>query len=118
MNKLMIPILLGLLSFSVALTAQDVTYNYDQSAEFSKFKSYKWVEIKEGVHPDQLMSQQITAALDADGVKRAIDRSGGILARSSELGSADLQLVAGNKVLVSHGNRTSARRDLTPAGTA
>jgi hypothetical protein len=43
-------------SFLLALTllalgvsqaaAQDVTYNFDQDTDFSKFKTYKWVSIK------------------------------------------------------------------------
>ena len=27
-------------------TAQDVRYNYDKSADFTKYKTYKWVEMK------------------------------------------------------------------------
>lgn len=72
MKKSVNLILLGLLCFSAALTAQDVTYNYAQSADFSKFKSYKWVPIKEGVHPDQLIDQQIRSALDVELAKKGL----------------------------------------------
>lgn len=75
MNKSMTLILLGLFCFSSALTAQDVTYNYDQAADFSKFKSYRWVEIKEGVHPDQLIDQQIKSALDLELAKKRLAKT-------------------------------------------
>jgi hypothetical protein len=67
--------LFGLLSFSVALTAQDVTYNYDQSANFSKFKTYKWVSIKDAMQPDQLIDQQIKAAIDAELAKKGLSKT-------------------------------------------
>ena len=28
------------------LAAQDVRYNYDKSADFTKYKTYKWVDMK------------------------------------------------------------------------
>jgi hypothetical protein len=45
--------------------AQTVNYNYDQGADFSKYKTYKWIEIKEGVHPDQMVEKQIKAVIDS-----------------------------------------------------
>jgi len=75
MNKTATWTLLGLLCFSLAMAAQDVTYNYDQAADFSKFKTYKWVPIKEGVHPDQLVDQQIKAALDVELAKKGLSKT-------------------------------------------
>jgi Domain of unknown function (DUF4136) len=61
----------GILGFAAAivLTAgmafgQDVSYNFDQQADFSKYKTYKWVEMKGGEQVDQLVKQQIAAAFD------------------------------------------------------
>jgi hypothetical protein len=45
--------------------AQDVRYNADNSTDFTKFKSYKWVEIK-GSDKDQLVDSQIKAVIDAE----------------------------------------------------
>lgn len=44
---------------------QDVRYNYDKEADFSKFKTYKWVAIK-GANPvDDLVDKQIKDSIDA-----------------------------------------------------
>lgn len=44
---------------------QDVRYNFDNTADFSKFKTYKWVLIKDAPKVDDLTDKQIKAALDA-----------------------------------------------------
>ena len=49
---------------SASAFAQDVSYNYDQQADFSKYKTYKWVEVKGGEEIDQLSKQQIAQAFD------------------------------------------------------
>jgi hypothetical protein len=67
--------ILGALCFGAALPAQEVNYNYDQSADFSKFKSFKWVEIKGSVHPDQLVDQQIKAALETEMAKKGLAKT-------------------------------------------
>jgi hypothetical protein len=46
--------------------AQDVRYNFDKDTDFSKYKTYKWVAIKDSDHLNDLTEKQITAALDAD----------------------------------------------------
>ena len=48
---------------SVAL-AQDVTVNYVPGTDFSKYKTYKWVEIQGAEKPDQIIDTQITQAID------------------------------------------------------
>jgi hypothetical protein len=45
--------------------AQTVTYNYDRGSDFSKYKAYKWVQIKESNHPNELVDKQIKAAVDS-----------------------------------------------------
>jgi Domain of unknown function (DUF4136) len=44
--------------------AQDTTYNFDQSADFSKYKTYKWVSIKNAQQVDEITAKQITNAID------------------------------------------------------
>ena len=39
--------------------AQDVRYNFDKDADFSKFKTYKWVDIKDAQKPNDLVDKQI-----------------------------------------------------------
>lgn len=58
-----------------AAVAQDVTYNFDQSADFSKFKTYKWVSIKNAQQVDDLTARQLTAAIDAALVKKGLTKT-------------------------------------------
>jgi hypothetical protein len=44
--------------------AQDVRYNFDKNTDFSKFKTYKWVQLKDAQQLDDLTDKQIKAALD------------------------------------------------------
>ena len=46
--------------------AQDVRYNFDKSADFSKFKTYKWVAIKGANQLDDLIDKQIKGSIDAE----------------------------------------------------
>jgi hypothetical protein len=46
------------------LLSQDVRYNFDKGADFSKFKTYKWVTFKNAQPVDDLTDKQIKAALD------------------------------------------------------
>ncbi len=58
---------LALLAISVSSAlAQDVRYNFDKNADFSKFKTYRWVTIKGAEPVDNLMDQQIKSAIDAE----------------------------------------------------
>lgn len=41
------------------LAAQDVRYNFMPGTDFSKFHTYKWVNIKDQDHPDQIMDAEI-----------------------------------------------------------
>lgn len=44
---------------------QDVRYNFDKDTDFSKLKTYKWVEIKGAQQVDSLTDKQIKEAVDA-----------------------------------------------------
>jgi len=50
----------------VSSFAQDVRYNFDKSADFSKFKTYKWVPIKDASKVSDLVDKQIKEAIDAE----------------------------------------------------
>jgi hypothetical protein len=45
--------------------AQDVSYNALPGTDFSRFKTYKWVNIQNAQRPDQITDQQITQAIEA-----------------------------------------------------
>src|SRR5256886_15948779 len=52
--------------------AQEVTYHFDRDADFSKFFSYKWVDIKSEQQVDHLTAQQITIVVDNELAKRGL----------------------------------------------
>jgi len=56
----------GLLLASGAVVAQDVRYNFDKQADFSQFKTYKWVAIKGAATVSDLVDKQIKEAVDAE----------------------------------------------------
>ena len=62
---------LALFSIVILLLAgsglsQDVRYNFDKNTDFSKFKTYKWVNLKDAAKPNELIDKQIVAAIDAE----------------------------------------------------
>ena len=61
---------LGLIFVGVLVTTpllgQDVRYNFDKNANFSKFKTYKWVALKDAPTVNDLVSKQIMSAVDAE----------------------------------------------------
>jgi len=50
---------------AVPAFAQDVKYNYAMGTNFAKDKTYKWVDIPNQNHPNQLADQQIRTAIEA-----------------------------------------------------
>jgi hypothetical protein len=70
--------LVALVLFGAAawpLAAQSVSYSFDKEADFSKFKTYKWVKIPNGQQLDELTADQLTATLDVELAKRALRKS-------------------------------------------
>ena len=45
--------------------AQDVRYNYVQGTDFSKYKTYKWVQVPNAQYPNQILDGQIKQSIDA-----------------------------------------------------
>jgi Domain of unknown function (DUF4136) len=57
-------VLVGLaLLASAAVSAQDVKYNFMPGTDFSKYHTYKWVDLPENVHPNEIVSQEIKQAV-------------------------------------------------------
>ncbi len=54
----------GMLITTFSAMAQDVRYNFDQNTDFSRFKTYKWVPLKDAKSPSDLVDKQIKAAFD------------------------------------------------------
>jgi hypothetical protein len=55
-----------LLLLAIAGFAQDVRYNFDRSADFSKYKTYKWGKIKDAAQLSQLADDQVKSAIEAE----------------------------------------------------
>ena len=55
--------------------AQDVRYDFDKDKDFSKYRTYKWVAIKDADQPDDLTARQLTAAMDGELTKKGLART-------------------------------------------
>jgi hypothetical protein len=64
-----------LLASAVTAFAQDVRYNFDKQADFSQFKTYKWVTLKGAQAPNDLVDMQIKAAVDAELAMKGLKRT-------------------------------------------
>jgi len=45
---------------------QDVRYNFDKNSDFSKFKTYKWVPLKDATKLNDLVDKQIIDSVNAE----------------------------------------------------
>jgi hypothetical protein len=75
MKKLTLLAIVFLLAGGTAAFAQDVRYDYAKGTDFSKFKTYKWVSIKGADQLDQLTTQRITAAVDAELARKGLTKT-------------------------------------------
>jgi hypothetical protein len=55
---------LALLACS-SIAAQDISTNAMPGTDFSKYHTYKWIEIKSPQHPNQIVDAQIKQSIDA-----------------------------------------------------
>jgi Domain of unknown function (DUF4136) len=67
-------ICMALMLVSSRAFGQDVRYNFDKDTDFSKFKTYEWVEIKGASKPDDLTDKQIKAAVDAQLTQKGLTK--------------------------------------------
>jgi hypothetical protein len=66
MKNFMPFLILFLLVGANSALAQDVRYDFDKDKDFSKYRTYKWVQIKGADQPDDLTARAITKAIDAE----------------------------------------------------
>lgn len=74
MNYLLAAVLL-LASPQFLKTNQDVSVNFDQQAQFAKFKTYKWVPVEAAQRLDDLTADQLTGTLNVELEKKGLKRS-------------------------------------------
>jgi hypothetical protein len=65
MKRLCLLSMILILLAAGSVIAQDVRYNFDKSASFANYKTYKWVALKGAAELDTLMDGQIKAAMDS-----------------------------------------------------
>ena len=69
--RIVLPVLLTTLTGF----AQDIRYNYASGTDFSKYKTYKWVQIKDAQQLDQIADQQLKAAFDEELAKKGLTKT-------------------------------------------
>ena len=60
-----------------AAVAQDVRYNFDKNTDFSKFKTYKWVDIKDASKFNSLVDKEIKQAVDSQLAAKGLSKVDG-----------------------------------------
>ena len=60
---------------AVGASAQDVRYNFDKNTDFSRFKTYKWVAVKDSSNINQLVDKQIKDAIDVQLAAKGLTRT-------------------------------------------
>jgi len=76
MKNVMFVTMVGLLLAAVAAFGQDVRYNFDKTTDFSKFKTYKWVIIKDAAKVNDLTDKQIIAVVDGELAAKGLTKAG------------------------------------------
>ena len=62
---------------AICAFAQDVRYNYAADVNFSKFRTFKWVQSKASDQLNQLADSQLRGAVDAELAKKGLTRTEG-----------------------------------------
>ena len=65
-------VFLPVMLFAVCGVAQDVRFNFAAGEDFSKFRTFKWVSIKNGQEINQLAEGQLKAAVNAELAKKGL----------------------------------------------
>jgi hypothetical protein len=75
MRRLFSVILTAAALLPVQAMAQKVRVDYEHGNDFTKYKTYKWVKIKENPNVNQIVDQRIIAAIDAEMTKEGLTKS-------------------------------------------
>jgi hypothetical protein len=55
--------------------AQDVRYNFDKDTDFTRFKTYRWVQLKDAAKLDPLREKSIKESIDAKLAQKGLTRT-------------------------------------------
>jgi hypothetical protein len=59
------------------LAAQDVKYNFMPGTDFAKYHTYKWVNIGNGAHPNQIVDAEIKQSVDSQLAAKGLTKTDG-----------------------------------------
>ena len=65
------------LFWSVAISAQDIKYNFMPGTDFAKYKTYRWARIPNVQYPNGILDSQITQAIDTQLSQKGLTKSSG-----------------------------------------
>jgi Domain of unknown function (DUF4136) len=63
------------LTWAMMAQAQDIRFNYQQGTDFSKYKTYKWVQVPNVQYPNSILDDQIKRAIDAQLALKGLSRT-------------------------------------------
>jgi hypothetical protein len=64
-----------LLMLACTAVAPDVVYNFDEAADFSRFRTYKWVSMRDTPRIDDLRDKQIKDAVDVELARKGLNKT-------------------------------------------
>ena len=67
--------LAAVLLVACASVVVDVRYNFDKNVDFSRFKTYKWVPMKDAPKIDDFRDKQIKDAVDAELARKGLTKT-------------------------------------------
>lgn len=77
-NLFSVALLVALLMLTAGtLAAQDVKYNFMPGTDFSKYHTYRWVNIEGGAHPNQIVDAQIKQSVDSQLASKGLTKTDG-----------------------------------------
>src|SRR5580765_5202842 len=62
-------------AFGIVVSAQDVSYTAMPGADFTKFKTYRWVNIEGTRKPDQITDRMILQSIDTQLAKKGLTKT-------------------------------------------
>jgi len=64
-----------LLFLATSAFAQDVTYNFDSTADFSRYKTYRWEKHPQSIDIDDIVRAKLATAFDAELARKGLTRT-------------------------------------------
>lgn len=64
-----------MLLWVTSAAAQDIRYNYVRGTDFSKYKTYKWVNVPNAQYPNQILDGQIRQAIEAQMALKGLSKT-------------------------------------------